>query len=162
MLWDCHMHMILDGMEWRSAIDRHRNGPDLPWIRQQLAVYRDKGFVYLRDGGDRWGAGAMARSLAPEYGIRYRTPLAPICRAGHYGAFIGVKYEDLRDFARILREHREAGADFIKIMISGLMDFDRFGVLSEAPLEPGEIREEIKARTLLKFVNRDYVVDRER
>ena len=28
--------------------------------------------------------------------------------------------------------------------------------------EPGEIREEIKARTLLKFVNRDYVVDRER
>ena len=138
---DCHMHMILDGCEWKGAIARHASGPDVPWIRGILETYRNQGYTYLRDGGDRWGAGAMARSLAPEYGIRYRTPLAPICRAGHYGAFIGVKYEDLRDFARILREHREAGADFIKIMISGLMDFDRFGVLSEEPLAPGEIRE---------------------
>ena len=38
-------------------------------------------------------------------------------------------------------KNRENGADFIKIMISGLMDFDRFGVLTEDGLEPAEIRE---------------------
>ena len=142
MAADCHMHMILDGYEWRSAIRRHsENGPDIPWIREILAIYRAQGYTYLRDGGDRWGAGAKARELSPEYGIRYRTPLAPICRAGHYGAFIGEKYEDLRHFSEIVRQHRARGADFIKIMISGLMDFDNFGVLSEEPLPPGEIRE---------------------
>lgn len=142
MAADCHMHMILDGYEWRSAIHRHSDqGPDVPWIREILRIYQSKGYTYLRDGGDRWGAGAKARELAPEYGIRYRTPLAPICKAGHYGAFIGEKYENYRDFTRIVRQHRENGADFIKIMISGLMDFDHFGRLSEEPLTPPEIRE---------------------
>ena len=138
---DCHMHMILDGVEWRNAIRRHENGPDLGFIRAVLEKYRALGYGYLRDGGDRWGAGKTAREMAKEYGIVYRTPLAPICKAGHYGAFIGEKYEDLEQFAALVRKHRENGADFIKIMISGLMDFDRFGVLTEEGLPEEEIRE---------------------
>jgi imidazolonepropionase-like amidohydrolase len=86
----------------------------------------------------------MARSLAPEYGITYRTPLSPLSKAGHYGSFIGTAYEDLREYARLVREIRRQGGDFIKIMISGLMDFDRFGVLTEDPLPPEEIRELVR------------------
>lgn len=138
---DCHMHMILDGDYWRSAIARHADSPDIPWIRSILSRYRDLGFDYLRDGGDRWGAGAAARELAPEYGITYRTPLAPLCLAGHYGSFIGLVYHDTKEFAALVQQHRKAGADFIKIMISGLMDFDRFGVLTEEGLPPALIRE---------------------
>ena len=138
---DCHMHMILDGDYWRSAIARHTDSPDIPWIRGVLSRYRDLGFDYLRDGGDRWGAGAAARSLAPEYGIIYRTPLAPLCLAGHYGSFIGLVYHDTKEFADLVRQHRKNGADFIKIMISGLMDFDHFGVLTEEGLSPTLIRE---------------------
>ena len=141
MIADCHMHMVLDGVEWRAAIGRHREVPDEDWIRQVLAIYRDRGFTYLRDGGDRWGAGKRARELAPEYGIRYRTPLAPLCKAGHYGAFIGEKYENFREYTDLVRKARKGGANFIKIMISGLMDFDRFGVLSEEGMDPAEIRE---------------------
>ena len=138
---DCHMHMVLDGVEWRNAIRRHSEKVNIPWIRQQLEIYRELGFTYLRDGGDRWGVGKMARQLAPEYGIVYKTPLAPLCKAGHYGAFIGEKYESFKDYTKLVEKHRENGADFIKIMISGLMDFDRCGVLTERGLEPGEIRE---------------------
>ena len=138
---DCHMHMILDGVYWRSAIDRHRNGPDMGFVRRILETYRDQGFTYLRDGGDRWGAGKAARELAGEYGICYRTPLAPLCKAGHYGAFIGEVYENMTQFADLVRKARADGADFIKIMISGLMDFDRFGVLTEEGLPREEIRE---------------------
>ena len=141
MRYDCHMHMILDGMEWRGAIDRHRNGPDDGFIRQVLETYRDLGFGYLRDGGDRWGAGKRARELAPEYGITYRTPLANLCKKGHYGGFIGENYGDFREYAQLVRKHREDGADFIKIMISGLMDFDHAGVLTEGGFPAGEIRE---------------------
>lgn len=141
MRCDCHMHMILDGVFWRDAIARHAAAPDIPWIRNVLATYRAQGFTWLRDGGDRWGAGAAARELAPEYGITYRTPLAPLCMAGHYGSFIGETYEDLRQYADLVKRHRANGADFIKIMISGLMDFDHFGRLTEAPLPPQIIRE---------------------
>ena len=138
---DCHMHMILDGVDWRNAIDRHRNGPDESFVRKTLRTYQEAGFTYLRDGGDRWNAGKRARELAPEYGIVYKTPLAPLCKQGHYGAFIGEKYENLREYQRLVMKARENGADFIKIMISGLMDFDRCGVLTEDGLDAGEIRE---------------------
>ena len=138
---DCHMHMVLDGVEWRSAIARHKNGPDVDFIRRTLARYQALGYAYLRDGGDRWGVGAMAREFAPEYGICYRTPLAPLCKAGHYGSFIGETYENFREYAALVRKTREMGGDFIKIMISGLMDFDRAGVLTESGYPAQEIRE---------------------
>ncbi len=141
MLADCHMHMILDGVYWRSAIARHAQKPNIPFIRDALQTYRSRGFTYLRDGGDRWGAGAAARELASEYGITYRTPLAPLCKQDHYGAFIGETWSDMKEYAARVRSHRANGADFIKIMISGLMDFDRFGVLTEEGLPPSEIHE---------------------
>ena len=141
MIWDCHMHMILDGEDWKSAIHRHCEAPKEDWIRQQLQRYRELGITYLRDGGDRWGAGAKARELAGEYGITYRTPLANLCKKGHYGGFIGENYADFKEYTQLVRQHRKEGADFIKIMISGLMDFDRFGVLSEEGFPAEEIRE---------------------
>ena len=141
MRYDCHMHMLLDGVYWRGAIDRHRGAVDIAFIQKCLEQYQKLGFVYLRDGGDRWGVGAKARELAPQYGITYRTPLAPLCKKGHYGAFIGKTYENFREYADLVRRQKAEGADFIKIMISGLMDFDRYGVLSEDGLPSEEIRE---------------------
>ena len=141
MRYDCHMHMLLDGVYWRGAIDRHRDAVDITFIQKCLEQYQKLGFVYLRDGGDRWGVGAKARELAPQYGITYRTPLAPLCKKGHYGAFIGKTYENFREYANLVRQQKAEGADFIKIMISGLMDFDRYGVLSEDGLPAEEIRE---------------------
>jgi len=138
---DCHIHMVLDGADWRAAIDRHRSGPDRALIDSRLREYATAGFSYLRDGGDKWGVGAAARDLAGKWGITYRTPLAPLVCAGHYGGFIGEKYENLREYAALVKKRREQGADFIKIMISGIMDFDRFGVLSEPGLDAGFIRE---------------------
>lgn len=141
MLADCHIHMVLDGADWKAAIASHQPSPDVAVIRQRLANYRALGFSYLRDGGDRWGVGAKARALASEYGIQYRTPLAPLCKAGHYGSFIGRKYDSLREYAAIVAQVRQQGADFVKIMISGLMDFDHCGVLTEDGLPAEEIRE---------------------
>ena len=141
MLADCHIHMVLDGSDWKAAIARHKLAVDDGWVRKTLARYQELGFTYLRDGGDRWGVGKRARELAGAYGILYRTPLSPLCRAGHYGGFIGEKYGNIQEYAEMVDKNRKNGADFIKIMISGLMDFDRFGVLTEEGLEAAEIRE---------------------
>lgn len=135
MYADCHIHMVLDGANWKAAIRRHSGRPDRDWIRDRLEDYRRAGFTYLRDGGDRWGVGAEVRAMAPEYGILYRTPLAPLCARGHYGAFIGQTYDSVSEYTALVGEWKARGADFIKIMISGLMDFDRFGVLTEAGLD---------------------------
>ncbi|MBR5022415.1 MAG: amidohydrolase family protein [Oscillospiraceae bacterium] len=138
---DCHMHMVLDGEYWKAAIARHSVMPDEGYIRNILAHYRDLGYTYLRDGGDRWGVGAKARELATEYGITYRTPLAPICHREHYGEFIGVSYENMKEYADLVVKTRENGGNFIKIMISGLMDFHQAGVLTQPGLDPKEIKE---------------------
>lgn len=145
MLCDCHIHMVLDGENWRAAIDRHRARPEEAFVRRTLARYAGLGFSYLRDGGDRWGVNLLAKRIAPEYGIRYAAPGAPLCKAGHYGGFIGEKYADRREFTALVEKQRRAGADFVKVMISGIMDFDRFGVLSEPGMDPGEIRQVIAA-----------------
>lgn len=143
MRGDCHVHMVLDGQDWKAAIHRHKDGVDRGWVRAVLDQYRQLGYTYLRDGGDRWGVSAVARELAGEFGIRYATPLAPICKLGHYGGFIGEYFANMKEYARLVGQRRQQGADFIKIMISGLMDFDRFGVLTEEGLPAGEIAEMI-------------------
>ena len=135
---DCHLHMVLDGVDWKTSIAR---GVDDGFIRAVLGRYRELGYTYLRDGGDRWGVGAKASALAPEYGITYRTPLSPLCKKGCYGSFIGTTWGDLREYAALVEMQKKAGADFVKIMISGLMDFDRFGVLTQPGLPAHEIRE---------------------
>jgi len=129
---DCHIHIALDGCGGRTDEEK---------IRNVLAAYQAQGYTYLRDGGDKWGVSCLARVLAPEYGITYRTPFAPLCKAGHYGSFIGRTFADGKEYAALVNGQKAAGADFIKIMISGLMDFDRFGVLTEPGLSKEEIRE---------------------
>lgn len=138
---DCHIHMLLDGHNWREAIDRHRERPEDGFILRALERYRSQGFVYLRDGGDKWGVGLRARECSKDFGIQYVTPCSPLCKAGHYGHFIGESYENLREFTALVEKQKARGADFIKVMISGLMDFDRYGVLTEPGLEPETIRE---------------------
>lgn len=139
MLGDCHVHMVLDGVEWRSAMGRHREQVQDDCVRSVLQAYADAGVRYLRDGGDKYGAARRAAQLAPEYGIEYRTPLFPIARKGRYGGFIGRTFEDFAGYRALVDEVVDSGGDFIKIMISGLMDFDHYGVITSQPLSRQEI-----------------------
>ena len=140
---DCHIHMVLDGVNWKDAIARHKAAPQEALIRQTLECYQALGFSYLRDGGDRWGVCALAAGLAPEYGIRYRSPGFPIYKNGHYGSFIGRGFDSFAEYRALIRKARAHGAQFIKLMISGLMDFDHYGVLTDEPLPPELIRDMI-------------------
>ena len=139
VLADCHVHMLLDGIMWRDAIARHKNGVQESLVRTELENYRSLGFTYLRDGGDRWGVGELAARIAPEYGIEYRTPCFPIYKKGHYGSFIGRGYETEAEFRALIAEVKDRGGHFIKIMISGIMDFDHYGMLTDTPMPADEV-----------------------
>ena len=145
MLGDCHIHMILDGVYYRAAIDHQKERPDDALIRSRLADYAARGITYLRDGGDGWGVGLRASQLAGEYGITYRTPVSNLCRKGHYGNFLGWEFEDLDEYRQLVKKVRAMGGHFIKIMVSGLMDFNTFGSITDTACSYEECRDYISA-----------------
>ena len=142
MLGDCHIHVVLDGISnYRDAMDLHRHGPNEAAVRKILQQYQKAGMHFLRDGGDKYGASKLAASLAPEYGLQYRTPIFPIYAEGHYGSFIGCGFSDLSSYRQLVSQVRAQGGHFIKLMLSGLVDFTQYGKLSCEPIAPDTVRQ---------------------
>ena len=141
MFGECHAHIIMDGVNYRHAIDLHRNGPDDNVIREHLKIYQDRGITFVRDGGDALGVSARAKELAPEYGIDYRTPVFAIHKEGHYGSIVGKNFSTMPEFHKRVLEAKEQGADFIKIMTTGILDFNEHGAITGTPLDAAEVKE---------------------
>ena len=141
MFGECHAHIIMDGVNYRHAINLHRNGPDDNVIREHLKIYQDRGIIFVRDGGDALGVSARAKELAPEYGIDYRTPVFAIHKEGHYGSIVGKSFSTMPEFYKRVLEAKEQSADFIKIMTTGLLDFNAHGAITGTPLDATEVKE---------------------
>lgn len=141
---ECHMHIFMNGRNYRKAVELHSHGVQDKDIREKLSIYRQAGVLYLRDGGDALGVSARAAQLAPEYGITYRTPLFAIHRNGHYGSIVGHGFDNWKEYHDLVKSVKRQGGDFIKIMISGIMDFSGDGSVSEEPLSESDIREMIR------------------
>ena len=144
MLGECHGHIFMDGRNYKQAAALYKSGICVEDLREKLAAYRDAGIHFFRDGGDPYGASLAARKLAPEYGIDYRTPAFAIHKKGLYGGIVGRAFETMGDFRALIREVADQKADFIKIMVSGIMDFNRYGALSCPPLDRQTIFEAIR------------------
>ena len=140
-IYECHCHIALDGDDFKKAVEKHKNSADISNIRAVFETYRSMGVTYIRDGGDKWGVSLKASEIAQEYGIEYSTPNFPIHKKGNYGGFIGKSFETMADFRTLVKEVKNSGGDFVKIMASGIMDFGKFGVLTGWTLEERELRE---------------------
>ena len=139
MFGECHAHVIMDGKNYKEAVAMHKEKPDEGAIREHLAAWQQAGITFVRDGGDAYGVSERARELAGEYGIDYRSPIFAIHKRGHYGGIVGLPYDDHQGYRDLVKTAKLRGADFIKIMISGIMEFDTFGKLTEEGLEADEI-----------------------
>lgn len=142
--YDAHIHIALDGADYKEMKRLHEGGPDEAHIRTVLKGYNDAGFTFLRDGGDKWGCSLLAKSLAPEYGIDYRTPGFAIYKKGSYGSILGRSFTDMDEFKVLLEEVKDNDCDFVKIMGSGIMDFNEYGRISDCTITPEEMRDMIK------------------
>ena len=163
MFGECHAHIIMDGVNYRHAIDMHKNGPDDQIIREHLKIYRDRGITFVRDGGDALGVSARAKEIAPEYGIDYRTPVFAIHKEGHYGSIVGKSFATIKEFHDRVLEAKNAGADFIKIMTTGLLDFNAHGAVTGTPLDAAEVKEMVhiaheEGMAVMSHTNGDYGV----
>ncbi len=143
MFGECHAHMLMDGVDYRAAAALHRESVCEAALRDHLEAYRQAGISFVRDGGDARNVSKLAKVLAPEYGIDYRTPIFAIHKKGHYGGIVGLPFDGREEYAALVRRAKEEGADFIKIMVSGILDFGKVSTLSEEGLSGEEIRDMI-------------------
>lgn len=141
MFGECHAHVIMDGKNYKKAVQLHTHGVDENVIHRCFSDYRSAGIRFVRDGGDSLGVSRRAKELAEEYEIDYRTPIFAIHKEGHYGGIVGRGFSDLKEYHRRVLEAKEEGADFIKIMTTGIMDFENAGAVTGTPLDAGEVKE---------------------
>lgn len=141
MFGECHAHIFMNGTDYWKAVWTHRKKPDEKVIRSYLRSYQKLGITYVRDGGDHYGASLLARELAPEYGIVYRTPAFGIHRNGRYGRIVGYGFDTMKDYHNLVKKAAAKGADFVKIMTTGILDFQNQGEVTGEALNPLEVKE---------------------
>lgn len=141
MFGENHAHIFMNALDYRQAVRDHENGPDEKLIREHLKAYQKLQVSFVRDGGDYLHVSQRARELAPEYGIDYRTPVFAIHKKGHYGGIVGRSFETMEEYASLVKEVKQEGGDFIKIMTTGIMDFDTDGTITGSALSFQEVRE---------------------
>ncbi|MCD7867772.1 MAG: amidohydrolase family protein [Clostridiales bacterium] len=141
MFGECHAHMIMDGKNYRRAVELHKDGVCESVIRQRLQAYQKREVHFIRDGGDALDVSRRAREIAPEYGIDYRSPVFAIHREGHYGSIVGRSYSTMKEYHSLVLEAAHKGADFIKIMTTGLLDFNNHGQITGSPLDAAQVKE---------------------
>ena len=133
---ECHAHIMMDGRNYKDAVSRHRNGVDKDNVHRQLQLYKDAGISFIRDGGDALGVSAYAKTAASDYGIDYRTPIFAIHKNGFYGKIVGRGFDTLEEYKRLIDTVSREKGDFIKVMASGILDFDQFGKVSSTFNDP--------------------------
>ena len=142
MFGECHAHIIMDGNEYRPAVALHERGIDESVIHRHFKGYQEHGINFVRECGDALGVSLRAKTLAPQYGIDYRTPCFAIHKVGHYGGIVGRGFSTMKEYALLVEEAMDSGADFIKIMTTGILDFSNFGkIVAGSALEANEVKE---------------------
>lgn len=136
-LTELHAHVFMDGIDYKSCVNRHKMGVDKEWVKTVLTTYKNAGIDMIRDGGDPYGVSLYAKSIAKDFGITYLTPAFAIYKQGNYGKILGRAYSDLNEYRQLISDARALGADYIKLILSGILDFNQVGVVSETdyPLE---------------------------
>jgi imidazolonepropionase-like amidohydrolase len=143
-LVDAHTHMFLEGAELdldkRAAFLKQSPEELLEHAKVRLEKIVRIGVTAMRDCGDKDGVGlalsrlcaAPDRPLMP-YPMPYiDSPGAAIHHRGRYGSFMAGPVEDFSTAAECVAARVKAGADRIKIIPTGIINFKQ-GAVTAAP-----------------------------
>jgi imidazolonepropionase-like amidohydrolase len=147
-LIEAHAHFFLEGgeldLEKRAAYVRQS-----PQLLLELALPRLEkllrlGIIAVRDAGDKDGVG-LALSRLNASPVRPRMPYvespgAAIHHRGRYGSFMGGALEDFPSPQGCVENRVHAGADRIKLIPTGIINFKKGAVTTEPQMTTEEIR----------------------
>jgi imidazolonepropionase-like amidohydrolase len=89
---------------------------------EAFAQLKQAGIVAVRDAGMKENAESNSRSEPEIAGVIVRRSLWGLYKKGSYGSRFGIGVETAAEIAAEIKKLRQDGADFIKIMASGIVD----------------------------------------
>lgn len=141
-LVEAHAHFFLDGGELDFAQrNRYLDSPPAAMLEIARANVRRtlaRGITLARDAGDRFGVNHAIR--AESKSLRVRSPGIALRRPKRYGAFMAREVSDLREALAAVHDIAAAGADDLKIIQTGIIDFESGSVKGAPQFELDELR----------------------
>jgi imidazolonepropionase-like amidohydrolase len=152
-LIEAHAHLFLEGgeldLEKRASYIRQTPDGLLALARERLARLVRLGISGVRDAGDRDGVGLALSRLCKSAGrplMPYvESPGAAIHHKGRYGSFMSDPLENYASPEECVRARVEAGADRIKLIPTGIINFKKGLVTTEPQMTTDEILQLVAA-----------------
>jgi len=101
--------------------------------------YRQYGIFEVHDMGHKSAAGLEARRALEEK-IKVRSAGWAIFRKGTYGVFLGKSVSGKEEIKKAIKEISEAGADFLKVVNSGIVSLRGEGSVTEGGFSLEELK----------------------
>ncbi len=145
-----HSHTFLEGAELAAEkrADYQKQDPQTLYQRAATRLHplARLGIIALRDGGDKDQVGLRLSRLTaapdcPPFTARVFSPGAGIHRQGRYGGFFGKPVEDHADIESCVRARVAEGADHIKIVPTGIINFAKGQVVAPPQFSVEEIHQ---------------------
>lgn len=152
-LIEAHAHLFLEGGEERA--DRRAENLKLsdaellaraePRLERLLRL----GIVAVRDAGDRNHVGLTlqqrGRAAAPGAWPTVESPGAAIHHQGRYGSFMARALQDHGGIAAAVDARVAEGVRHIKLLATGVINFEKGAVTAKPQMPPEELREAVAA-----------------
>jgi imidazolonepropionase-like amidohydrolase len=152
-LIEAHAHFFLEGgelnLDKRAAYLRQSPGDLLRLAEPRLEKLLRLGIIAVRDAGDKDGVG-LALSKRCQSAERppmpyVDSPGAAIHHAGRYGSFMADAIENYPSLRTCVESRVHAGADRIKLIPTGIINFKKGTVTTEPQMTTEEILEIVTA-----------------
>jgi imidazolonepropionase-like amidohydrolase len=152
-LIEAHAHFFLEGgeldLDKRSAYLKQTPEDLLKAAQERLDKLVLLGIIAVRDAGDKHGVG-LALSKLYASGQRSAMPYvdspgAAIHHKGRYGSFMAEPIEDFDSLKHCVEARVAAGADRIKLIPTGIINFKQGAVTAESQMTTAEVSELVAA-----------------
>ncbi len=152
-LIEAHAHFFLEGGELnlnkRAAYLKQTPEELLRLARPRLEKLIRLGVIAVRDAGDKDGVGLALSKLyaAPDRPLMpyVDSPGAAIHHRGRYGSFMAEPIENFTSPRECVEARVKAGADRIKLIPTGIINFKKGAVTTEPQMTAEEVRELVAA-----------------
>lgn len=145
-LIEAHAHIFLDGAPVDFDVRKQYLQQNGTWLlergRKRQSQILKTGVMAMRDAGDNHGVGLILRDefLAdPAGGLYIDSPGAAIHHKGRYGSFMGLPIEDHADAEECVASRCAEGADRIKLLTTGIINFKKGAVTAPPQMTVDEV-----------------------
>ncbi|MTI70627.1 MAG: amidohydrolase family protein [Firmicutes bacterium] len=140
MFIDSHIHITLDGINFKESRERFKKGNFKKYIHNIFKGYKEKGIYALRDGGDDLEVYKEIKEIARKENIIYKSPIYALYKKNHYASFLGRPIGNKYEFKREFEILKSKGIDHLKIPLTGLVSFKKYKDVGEIAFSLDELK----------------------